>query len=237
MATFVLLPGAGGFAWYWHRVVPLLEQAGHAAIAVDLPGPDAQAGLEAYADRVVAAIGQRTDVVLVAQSMGAFTAALVSDRMPERLRALVFANAMIPLPAETAGDWWENTGAHEARMAGARRGGYSTKFDLATYFFHDLPKDIADELIAHERDEADIAFSEPATFKAWPEIPLHVVVGQDDRLFPADFQARLAHERLGTTVDMVPGGHLNALSHPRELAERLLSYGSASATAREGETR
>jgi hypothetical protein len=36
-AAFVLIPGAGGMAWVWHRLVPLLERAGHAANAVDLP--------------------------------------------------------------------------------------------------------------------------------------------------------------------------------------------------------
>lgn len=59
MPTFVLIPGAGGVAWYWHRVVPLLEAANHEAIAVDLPGDDERAGLTAYADRVVEAIGAR----------------------------------------------------------------------------------------------------------------------------------------------------------------------------------
>jgi pimeloyl-ACP methyl ester carboxylesterase len=34
----VLVPGAGGVAWYWHRVIPLLRAAGHDALAVDLPG-------------------------------------------------------------------------------------------------------------------------------------------------------------------------------------------------------
>ena len=38
MSTFVLIPGAGGTAWYWHRVAPLLREAGHEAIPVDLPG-------------------------------------------------------------------------------------------------------------------------------------------------------------------------------------------------------
>jgi len=33
----VFLPGAGGLAWYWHRVVALVEEAGHNALAVDLP--------------------------------------------------------------------------------------------------------------------------------------------------------------------------------------------------------
>ena len=34
--SYILIPGAGGMAWYWHRVVALLEQAQREAIAVDL---------------------------------------------------------------------------------------------------------------------------------------------------------------------------------------------------------
>jgi hypothetical protein len=52
MASFVLVPGAGGMASYWDPVVPLLEQGGHAATAVDLPGDDERAGLDAYRDLV-----------------------------------------------------------------------------------------------------------------------------------------------------------------------------------------
>src|SRR5262249_36645572 len=87
MATFVLVPAAGGVSWYWHRVVPLLEQAKHEAIPVDLPGDDARAGLSVYADHVLDAIGAR-EVILVAQSLGGFTAALVCARA--RLRMLAF---------------------------------------------------------------------------------------------------------------------------------------------------
>ena len=101
MSTFVLIPGAGGAAWYWHRVAPRLRDAGHQAIAVDLPGDDEIAGLPAYARRVVAAIGDRDDVVLVAQSLGAFTAPLVAERVP--VLGLVLVNAMIPTPGETPG--------------------------------------------------------------------------------------------------------------------------------------
>jgi pimeloyl-ACP methyl ester carboxylesterase len=73
MSRYVLIPGAGGSAWYWHRVVPLLRQAGHEAIAVDLPGPDPDAGLAAYTDLVVSAVGGHEDLVLVAASLGGFT--------------------------------------------------------------------------------------------------------------------------------------------------------------------
>src|SRR6516225_601591 len=93
--TYILIPGAGGMAWYWHRVVALLEQAQREAIAVDLPGNDESAGLSVYVDIVVREIGQRTNIILVAQSLGGFTAAIVCQRVP--VRRLVFINAMIPL--------------------------------------------------------------------------------------------------------------------------------------------
>ena len=81
MATFVLIPGAGGAAWLWHRLEPELEARGHDSVAVDLPADQENAGLAQYADAVLEAIGERADVVLVAQSMGAFTAPIVADRL------------------------------------------------------------------------------------------------------------------------------------------------------------
>src|SRR5215510_3918961 len=99
MTTFVLVPGAGGVAWYWHRVAPLLQATGYDAIAVDLPGDDQRAGLATYANRVVKAIRGRTDIAVVVQSLGGFTAPLVCARVP--IRMLVFVNAMIPVPGET----------------------------------------------------------------------------------------------------------------------------------------
>ena len=79
MASFLLIPGAGGQAWYWHRVVPELVARGHDATGVDLPTGDDDAGFAEYADAAVAASGD-ADVV-VGQSMGAYTAALVAARL------------------------------------------------------------------------------------------------------------------------------------------------------------
>ena len=222
MANFILIPGAGGVAWYWHSVKPLLEAAGHEAIAVDLPGDDETAGPSVYADRVAAAAGGQKDVVLVAQSLGGFTAPLVCERAP--VARLAFVNAMIPPPRETAGDWWGNTGSSAARTEAARRGGYSEDFDLDTYFLHDVPPEVTAEGARHQRNEADIIFGEPCRFGSWPDIPIHVIVGADDRFFPLEFQRRVAKELLGIEVDVVPGGHLVALSKPRDLTNQLLSY-------------
>jgi pimeloyl-ACP methyl ester carboxylesterase len=222
VSTFILIPGAGGVAWYWHRVVPLLRNAKHNAIAVDLPGDDERASLSTYADRVIDAIGTASDVVLVAQSLGGFTAPLVCERA--RIRQLVFVNAMIPLPNETAGDWWQHTQSETARLAAAERHGYNAAFDLMTYFLHDVPADILAEGEAQQRKQAGRIFAEPCQFDQWPDIPIQAIAGRDDRFFPVDFQRRVVAERLNRPLDVLPGGHLIALSNPAGLARRLLSY-------------
>jgi pimeloyl-ACP methyl ester carboxylesterase len=218
--TFVLIPGAGGAAWYWHRVIPLLREAGHEAIAVDLPGDDPAAGLPEYTRLAVSAIGERDNVVLVAQSLGAFTAPLVATKIP--VGSIVFVNAMIPLPGETPGAWWGNTGWAQARAAAAERGGYGTDLDLAVYFLHDVPPEVAAAGEPHQRPEADIVFESVCEFGAWPPVPIRVVAGADDRFFPAEFQRSVARDRLGLDADVLPGGHLIALAQPAGLARYLL---------------
>jgi hypothetical protein len=218
--TFVLIPGAGGTAWYWHLVVPLLREAGHEAIAVDLPADDPAAGLPEYAELVSSAIGNRGNVVLVAQSLGGFTAPLVAAKVP--LAALVFVNAMIPRPGETPGAWWDNTRWADARLAAAEQGGYRTQVDLGVYFLHDVPPDIAAAGEPYQRPEADVVFGSVCDFAAWPPVPIRALAGSDDRFFPVGFQQALARDRLGINADVLPGGHLMALSQPARLAAYLL---------------
>src|SRR3954468_8028486 len=91
MATYVLIPGAGSDHWYWHLVTPQLEALGHDVVAADLPCEDDSAGIEEYADAVLDAGGDRRDLILVAQSLGGFTAALVANKLPVDLVVLVAA--------------------------------------------------------------------------------------------------------------------------------------------------
>jgi pimeloyl-ACP methyl ester carboxylesterase len=219
MSLFVLVPGAGGSAWYWHRVASELAARGHQAVAVDLPGPDETAGLPEYRDAIVRAIGERRDVVLAAQSMGGFSAPMACAQVPVCL--LVLVNAMIPQPGETPGQWWGNTGSEPARLAAAAAGGYGAGIDLASYFLHDVPAEVIADGEGHQQPEADIAFGQPCDIEHWPAVPTRVLVGRDDRFFPLAFQTQLARDRLGLEAEVIAGGHLAALSYPAELADRL----------------
>ena len=217
---YVLIPGAGGVAWFWHLVEKELAARGHDSVAVELPTDDESKGLADYAATVLAAAGDRRDVVIVAQSMGGFTAPLVAE--PLQAKAIVLLNAMIPLPGETPGAWWDNVGSTEARVAAARERGYSPEFDMFTYFLHDLSPELVAEGEPHQKGQADRPFGDVCAFEAWPA-PVSVIAGRDDRFFPVSLQQRLARERVGVEATVVPGGHLAALSHPVEVTEAILS--------------
>jgi pimeloyl-ACP methyl ester carboxylesterase len=219
VTTFVLVPGAGGAASYWSQVAPLLAARGHGAIAVDLPGDDESAGLPEYTDMVLSAISDHSDVVLVAASLAGFTAPLVCERVG--VSGLVLVNAMIPVPGETPGQWWGDTGATEARDAAAAVGGYGP-FDVTTYFLHDVAPEVLAQGAGGPRNEADAVFGSVCDFVAWPTVPIRVLAGADDRFFPVEFQRRIARDRLGIEADVRPGGHLIALSQPRAVADYLL---------------
>lgn len=232
--SFVLVPGAGGDAWYWHLVAPKLEERGHEALPVGLPAADDRAGLSQYAGAVVRTIGGRdpTRVVVVAQSLGGFTVPLVCDSVPVAL--LVLVNAMIPKPDETPGEWWGNTGHTEAKRQRNLRDGRraDAPFDPLVDFFHDVPQSVADSAWARgEPHQSDAVFRSPCAFEAWPAVPTRVLVSRDDRFLPAEFQRRVAAERLGISADEMPGGHLVALSQPTELSVRLIAYAEATLSA------
>jgi pimeloyl-ACP methyl ester carboxylesterase len=90
------------------------------------------------------------------------------------------------------------------------------------YFFHDVPPEIVAAGQPYMQPEADEIFESVCDFGAWPSIPMRVVAGRDDRIFPAAFQQRVARERLGAEIDVLPGGHPIALSRPADLARYLL---------------
>jgi pimeloyl-ACP methyl ester carboxylesterase len=221
MSTFVLIPGAGSGPDHWHLVAPRLEAAGHAVVTPDLPCESDTAGLPEYAAAVLQAIGARDELVLVGQSLGAFTAAAVAAARPTR--RLVYLNAMIPARGETPGEWWDAVGHAEAAAETLDRHGPLptwTEQDLQEVFLHDVPADAAAG--ATQRRQGGGVFATPLT--AWPDgVPVTVISGRHDRLFPLALQQRLARERLGVEPEVIDAGHLAALAAPDALAGRLLA--------------
>jgi pimeloyl-ACP methyl ester carboxylesterase len=224
MANYVLIHGAGSDSWYWHLVAPKLEALGHVVIAPDLPCDDDSAGLSEYLDAALVAIGDRSELVVVEQSMGGFTAPLLCERVSVRL--LIMVAAMVPAPGESPGEWWSNTGHEEAKRELDARDGRTPDgvFDPIEIFLHDVPTQVVAESLAHVKNQSGTPFGQKWPLDAWPDVPTRFLLCRDDRFFPADFMRRIVQERLGMTPDEMKSGHLPALSHPDELVERLEAY-------------
>jgi pimeloyl-ACP methyl ester carboxylesterase len=122
MANFVLVHGAWHGAWCWRRVVDLLQAEGHRVHALTLTGVGERAHLlspdihlRTHIQDVIGAIEaeELQDVVLAVHSYAGMVGTGVADRIPERLRQLVYVDAVVPKPGEA----WSATHASATREA------------------------------------------------------------------------------------------------------------------------
>jgi pimeloyl-ACP methyl ester carboxylesterase len=225
--TFVLIPGAGADPRVYEATIAALRDLGHDGIAPALPLGDPDAGPSEHADAVIATLPDplSAPLVIVGQSLGAYTAAIVADRLAPR--RLILLAPMIPEPGETAGEWWAGTGHAEAIAALTERLGPPEDWGekaMAEVFYHDVDASTLAAAAEYEGRPAPGMFAEPFAVGQWPYRPTTVLAARDDRLFPLEFQRRLTQERLGDGVEFaeIDGGHLPMLSRPRELAARLV---------------
>ena len=128
MANFVLVHGAWHGGWCWRRVMDALHAQGHRAFAPTLTGVGERAHLmsplitlETHIADVAGLIEaeELQDVVLAAHSYAGMIGTAIADRMPQRLKHLVYVDAVVPKPGES----WSSTHAsatREARLAAAK---------------------------------------------------------------------------------------------------------------------
>lgn len=126
--TFLLLHGSWHGGWCWDRLTPLLVQRGHRVVAPTLVGlgeladqarPDT--GLSVHIAQVEALLGDMTDVTLVGHSYAGLILTALADRQPERIRSLVYLDALLAEDGQSCFDVMPGT--HAAFQAAAERAG------------------------------------------------------------------------------------------------------------------
>jgi pimeloyl-ACP methyl ester carboxylesterase len=175
-----------------------------------------------HAAAVASATPTSGDVVVVAQSLGAFAGPLVAQLVEASL--LVLLAPMVPAPGETAGEWWHNTKHAEAVADLLARHGPMSAWDRPAFeevFLHDVDPEVARSAERFNRAPGPGMFTEPWPLESWPSIPTRVLAPRDDRLFPWEFQKQIVSARLGLELEEIKGGHLPMLSRPAELAQHL----------------
>ena len=107
-STFVLIPGAWHSSLCWQRVTPLLEAQGHHVVAPELLGmgsdrtPLSQVDLTSWVNQIVGVVEeQRQAVILVGHSRGGIIISEVAQRVPEKIKLLVYVSAFLVPSGET----------------------------------------------------------------------------------------------------------------------------------------
>lgn len=114
MSTFVIVHGAWGGGWEWSDVATRLRARGHEAFTLSLTGMGERShlataervGLATHVDDIVAAVEfeQLNDVVLCGASYGGMAVTGAADRLGERVRAVIYIDALVPVNGQCALD-------------------------------------------------------------------------------------------------------------------------------------
>ena len=219
-ATYVIVHGAWGGSWDWKRVDALLAARGRAVVRVQLTGLGERAhlnspeiGLETHVMDVVNTVlwEDLRDVVLVGHSYGGMVITGAADRVPDRIRHLVYVDAFVPRDGESLMD--VVPAATAAFLKSTTRAGFVVPpwVKEGQRPPHDVPqslKTFTDKLTL----VSPAARGLPATY-------IHTVEAgrSEDEFDPSAERAR----KLGWTVKRMTADHLPERSAPEALVELL----------------
>jgi pimeloyl-ACP methyl ester carboxylesterase len=221
----MLIHGAYTTPWHWHRVVPLLADAGCEVVAPELPGDDSEAGIERYVAEAEAAVaGSSAAPVVVGSSFGAVTACVFAARRP--VRALITVNGVIPRPgrpvSEDAAEMRQPAFAQAVDLNPDRSTTFRPQAAIELVF-HDCEPNLAREAASRLRRQAARPYAEPCPFESLRNVPRRAIVSSTDRLLRPEWLALAVRGRLGIEPTPLDGDHAPMLSQPDNLAELLLA--------------
>lgn len=230
---FVLVHGAWHGAWCWSSVIPLLRAQGHGVTAVDLPGrwrePSELVGLTAddYV-QVVEQVLHSVDgpVVLVGHSLGGATISLAAERVPDRVRRLIYLAAFLVLDGQTVGAI-AGTDEHSSLSTLVRRDAgvsYVNPERANQVLYHDCSE--ADTRVAHRLLCFEPSVMGQTPMRVTPErfgrIPRAYIECLQDRAISINAQRAMQAALPCNQVATMDTGHSPFISRPYELAEILL---------------
>jgi pimeloyl-ACP methyl ester carboxylesterase len=235
--AIVLVHGAWMGAAIWDRTATALRAQGFEVLTPELPAhgadpmPAAEASLDRYVQAVLAAIGDRRDVVLVGHSFGGIVAAAVAEAAPERLRRLVFLAAYLPASGDSAyslsqrdpgslvGRFWRQDDPARYSPASIAREG------IVETFCADCGAADAAWLVANHRAEPVPPLATPVTLAAarFGAVPKAYVVTTEDRTLTPGFQRAMLAAAGITQVAELPTSHTPMLAAPSALAAAIAS--------------
>jgi len=218
--TVVLVHGAWHGAWCWEKVTPLLDDAGIAHVAVELPLTAFEDDVAATCNAVDAVSGP---VLLCGHSYGG---AVITEAGHEpNVERLVYLAAFACDEGESPASTAPDAGVPSADLDGALiisedDGVIAVKLDeAATVLFHDCAPEDVEAALKRLRPMHLKCFATPLGAPAWRNKPSTYVVCSEDRAVHPELQ-RIMAKRCTESVEW-PTAHSPFLNRPDLVADLL----------------
>jgi pimeloyl-ACP methyl ester carboxylesterase len=235
MKTFILVHGSWHSAWNWHKVVPLLENAGHKAIAIDLPGmgrdktPIPEVKMKTTVQKICALIDSIPGkIILVGHSKNGIMISQAAEYRPDKIEKLVYLAAYLIPNGKTQREYsiqdtegwlkpyvtqYPETNSHTLQPEIYGEGLYHDCDDSIT--------ELAKVLLSHEPVESGITPLELSE-ENFGRVPRVYIECTEDRAVTPFIQRKMYTETPCEKVYRLETSHSPFFSKPKELVEILL---------------
>jgi pimeloyl-ACP methyl ester carboxylesterase len=220
--NIVLVHGWWGDASSWSKVIPILQDAGHKVIAVELP-------LHSLADDV-ATVKRAIDliggpVILVGHSYGGFVITNAGYNNPN-VKGLVYVAAIAPREGQSM---TTSLPPFPKEFEGKPllifdKGGfaYINPALFHDFFVQDVDQAQGKVLAVVQKPPNISGENEKSGPPAWKQVPTWYQVSENDRVIPPAVEHMFAKQMNATTIAL-PSSHASLVSHPTEIAQLILN--------------
>ena len=210
----------------WSKVIPILQNAGHKVIAVQLP-------LHSLADDI-ATVKRAIDfvggpVILVAHSYGGYVITNAGYNNPN-VKGLVYVAAHAPREGQQHGPFPKEFEGKPLLIFDKGGFAYINPAIFHDFFVQDVDQAQAKVLAAVQKP-ANISgiANEKSGPPAWKQLPTWYQVSENDHVIPPAVERMFAKQMNATTISL-PSSHASPVSHPNEIAQLILNATKGSTT-------
>jgi pimeloyl-ACP methyl ester carboxylesterase len=217
--NIVLVHGLWADGSSWSKVIPILQNAGHKVIAVQLAAHSLADDVDTV-KRAIDLVGG--PVTLVAHSYGGFVITNAGYNN-ENVTGLVYISAFAPEEGESAVDFVPVASLPQGLLVFDSGGfAYLNPKMFHGAFVQDANATEAEIMAAVQKPAHQSLFTEKSGPPAWKQLPSWFEVSESDRIIPPDAQHKFS-ERMNATTISLNSSHASLVTHPEEVADLILN--------------
>jgi pimeloyl-ACP methyl ester carboxylesterase len=230
--TIILVHGGWADGSSWGKVIPILKNAGHRVIAVQLPLHNSADDIATVKRAIELAGGP---VLLVGHSYGGFVITNAAYNNPN-VTGLVYVAAFAPDKGESLGTFVTPAMLPPGILILDSAGlSYIHPDMFHDAFAQDVNMTEADILAIAQKPFNQSIFTEPSGPPAWKQLKTWYQVSDSDHMIPPDTQ-RMFAQRMNATTISIDTSHASYVAHPDEIAQLILDAAAGGGRAMTGAT-